>query len=104
MRRLPLAKLASLAALLVVALTTAAPASAAITRKKAMWGPIEVKGVSQFPVYADLGVGIFEWRLDWNQVATRRPQKAREPRDPAYSWPAEIDRAVTEARRHGIQV
>src|SRR5215210_6879207 len=65
MPHVPLAKVLSLLALLVVALTTASPASAKVTRKKAMWGPVEVNGVSQFPIYAELGVGIYESLLDW---------------------------------------
>jgi hypothetical protein len=44
-------------ALLVVALAAsgASAADAAPSRKKAIWGPVERGGVSQFPVYRDLG-------------------------------------------------
>src|SRR3954453_634219 len=78
----------SLIALVVVIVTTvAAPAHASVTRKKAMWGPIEVNGISQFPVYADLGVGIYQTSLAWDRVAPTRPASARNPLDPAYRWP-----------------
>src|SRR5215212_7593452 len=57
--------LACCGAAIVVAGTAAVPAAADVTPKKAMWGPIEVRGQSQFPIYEQLGVGIFQWRLDW---------------------------------------
>src|SRR4051794_3852335 len=104
MPRIPLATALSLLALVVVVLTTPSPASAKVTRKKAMWGPVEVNGVSQFPTYARLGVGIYETQLRWNDIAVSRPQHPRDPTDPAYRWPAEIDRAVSEGRRYGIAV
>lgn len=70
---------------------------------KAMWGPAVVNGVSQFPVYRDLGVKIYETTLYWNTIATRRPQDARNPRDPAYVWPAAIDDAVAAASIDGMR-
>jgi hypothetical protein len=79
-------------------------ADAKPSRKKAIWGPIERNGVSQFPVYADLGVGIFQMSLRWDDVAVRKPTDPRNPADPAYRWPKSIDRAITEGRAHGIQV
>ena len=82
----------------------ASAASAEVTRKKAMWGPLEVNGVSQFPVYADLGVGIYQTSLGWAEVASQRPLNPRNPSDPAYSWPGHIDRALQEGMQFGIQV
>src|SRR5687768_7146330 len=79
-------------------------ADAEPSRKKAIWGPIEQNGVSQFPIYADLGVGIFQTRLQWDEVAVLRPRNPRDPDDPAYNWPPSIDRAIAEGRAHGIQV
>jgi len=93
-----------LVALLVVLAAAASPAGGQVTRKKAMWGPIEIDGKSQFPLYEELGVGLLQWRLDWVDVAARRPARPRDPSDPAYTWPSEIDRAVSEGRRHGIGV
>jgi hypothetical protein len=97
---------ALIALLLAAMLGAVAPgvADAEPSRKKAMWGPVELNGVSQFPIYADLGVGIFQMRLYWNEVAVRRPNKPRDPSDTAYRWPPLIDRAITEGRAHGIQV
>jgi hypothetical protein len=85
-------------------LVTASSATSQVTRKKAMWGPVEVNGVSQFPVYADLGVGIYQTSLWWPDVARQRPLNPRDPSDPAYAWPSEIDRAVQEGSRFGIRV
>lgn len=92
--------------LAAAALLTCLPASAsgAITPKKSMWGPIEVGGRSQFPIYADLGVGIYHANLRWAAVAETRPRRPRDPADPAYRWPPEIDQAVAEGARHGIRV
>jgi hypothetical protein len=81
-----------------------AQASGAVTPKKAMWGPIERDGVSQFPVYADLGVGIWQTTVRWDEVAPTRPANPRDPADPAYHWPARIDRALSEAAPFGIKV
>jgi hypothetical protein len=90
-----------LAALLLV---PAAPAGADVTRKKSMWGPLERNGFPQMPLYADLGVGIYQATLYWNEVAPKRPAAPRNPSDPAYRWPPQIDRAIEEGRAHGIEV
>jgi hypothetical protein len=89
---------------LVLALLCAQPASAEVTRKKAMWGPAVLDGASQFPIYADLGVGIWETGLRWENVATRRPARPTDPADPAYVWPGELDAAIADASAHGISV
>jgi hypothetical protein len=81
-----------------------AVAEAAPSRKKAIWGPVEVEGRSQFPRYAELGVGIYQASLRWDEVAPTAPKRADQPGDPAYRWPAELDAAVREARRYGIEV
>src|SRR4051812_43043207 len=93
-----------IACLIALALTVVSPAAAKVSRKKAIWGPVEVRGVSQFPIYAELGAGIFEMQLDWSAAAPRRPADPRNPHDAAYSWPAEIDRAVAKGSRYGITV
>jgi hypothetical protein len=82
----------------------AVPADAAPSRKKAMWGPARVDGVSQFPIYDDLGVGIYQLDLSWNDIARTRPQNPRDPSDPAYNWPESVDFALSEAARYGIEV
>src|SRR4051794_35187667 len=103
MRRLLSCTLAILTAGL--GLLAAAPALASpLSLNKAIWGPVEVNGASQFPIYSDLGVGIYETAIDWNTIATRKPADARDPADPAYTWPAEIDEAVAEGQKYGIKV
>jgi hypothetical protein len=42
--------------------------------------------------------------LSWRDVATRRPAHPRDPSDPAYVWPAEVDQALTQGARYGIRV
>jgi hypothetical protein len=99
MRRL----LPLLVALLVCA--SAAPAGAAkVTVKKAMWGPVERDGKSQFPIYADLGVGLWQDTLSWASTAPSRPLEPRNPDDPAYNWPSEIDDAISAGNKYGIKV
>ena len=88
----------------VLALLVCAPTTAAdVTRKKSMWGPASVDGASQFPIYADLGVGIWQTGLSWRDTAAARPAAPRDPADPAYRWP-DLDGAIAEAGRHGIEV
>jgi hypothetical protein len=74
------------------------------TRKKAIWGPVHVKGQSAFPTYRDLGVGIYQALLHWDGVAARRPADPTDPRDPAYSWPGYLDYSIEQARRYGIRM
>jgi hypothetical protein len=90
------------ACLVVVALP--ATASSAPSRKKAIWGPVERDGVSQFPIYRDLGAGIYLIKLSWAATARTRPGNPKDPADPAYRWPADLDDAVSEGRRYGIRV
>jgi hypothetical protein len=94
-----------LIAIAAVAVCAVAPAEAAKpSRKKSIWGPVQVDGVSQFPIYRDLGVGIYQHVLEWDQIAPTRPRRATDPRDPAYRWPADVDMAIREARRYRIRV
>ncbi len=89
-----------LAALLTIAVL---PASAQAF-SKAIWGPVTRNGVNQFPLYHRLGVRIYETNLDWAQVAPRRPRNGRNPRDPAYRWPASMKQAIQQAHRYHMQV
>ena len=95
---------AALAALVLLLAMLAAPADARLTTKKSIWGPVRVNGVSQFPIYRDLGAGIYQTTLNWRSAAPTRPLRPTDPADPAYRWPAELDDAVAEARRYGIRV
>ena len=46
-----------------------APANAFV---KAFWGPDEINGVSQFPIYKELGVDLYQASLEW---PGRRPDE-----------------------------
>jgi len=91
-------------AVALLALAVATPAADAGSTKKAIWGPIERAGISQFPIYADLGVGIFQTTLSFAEAAPTRPERPGDPADPAYRWPQQIDVALREGERHGIEV
>jgi hypothetical protein len=80
----------------------AAPASAVV--QKGFWGPTSVNGVSQFPIYKDLGVTVYQMPLNWAQVAPTRPAAARNASDPAYRWPADVDFALQQAAQYQMRV
>lgn len=88
----------------IAALGLAGPVDAAQTSKKAMWGPVRVNGVSQFPIYRNLGVGIYQIAVSWNTVAALRPRNPTDPADPAYEWPKEVSDAIQQARLYGMRV
>lgn len=91
--------------LMLLALAVGAPgAHAGTPLEKGFWGPPEVNGVSQFPVYDDLGVTLYQTTISWARAAPTRPADARDPKDPAYRWPADLDATIGEARRHGMKV
>lgn len=71
---------------------------------KAMWGPWLVHGVSQFPIYRDLGVKTFEIQLHWDSTAPTRPAAPTDPSDQAYAWPSDIAGAISQARLYHIAV
>jgi hypothetical protein len=99
------ARLAAAAAVAaVLALTLANPAVASARPLKGFWAETQRFGVSNFPIYEDLGVDVFQTQLRWSDAAPERPARPRDPDDPAYRWPADVDYAVTEAKRHGIRV
>jgi hypothetical protein len=90
--------------LLIALLLLPATADAAVSRKKAIWGPVEIDSESQFPLYRDLGAGIYQTTLSWDQVAAMEPEDASDVDDPSYDWPDEIDTAISEGKSNGIQV
>jgi hypothetical protein len=93
--------------LLAIAGAAAAAPSTAAARLplKAIWGPhVMPDGSSAFPVYRQLGVDVLEMQLVWKRVAPRRPADAKDPDDPAYVWPENVDEAVRAAHRNGVQV
>jgi hypothetical protein len=72
---------------------------------KAIWGPVRLSdGRSAFPSYQRLGVEVLQHQLRWERVASRRPQNARNPADPAYAWGADIDEAIARAGEIGAEV
>jgi hypothetical protein len=87
----------------LVATIGAAPAGARPLHK-GFWGPAEIGGVSQFPLYERLGVTLYQTSLAWATIAPTRPADAKNPADPAYRWPADLDRVIAEARGHRISV
>jgi hypothetical protein len=74
------------------------------TIKKAMWGTTTVNGQSAFPIYRDLGVGIYELTLRWEQIAPEQPAQPTDPADPAYRWPGSLDATLSEADSYGMKV
>lgn len=99
----PALRRVALAALAVFTLALA-PATASAAPKKSIWGPVAVDGVSQFPIYDDLGVNLFQLHVDWRSVAPTQPANPTDPADPAYRWPADLDLATAEGIRFGIDV
>ncbi|MEA2396641.1 MAG: polysaccharide biosynthesis protein PslG [Thermoleophilaceae bacterium] len=98
-------RLAAILALSVAAAACASPVAAGRTRPvKAFWGPTQVNGASQFPIYHDLGVSIFQTGLVWAEVAPTRPANPRNPDDPAYRWPADVAYAINQAGSQHMRV
>jgi len=89
--------------LLILALAPAT-ADAAVSTKKAIAGPVEFQGDSQFPTYAALGAGIYIATLDRSKVAVMEPENAKDPDDPGYEWPPDLDEAVSEAAKYHMQI
>src|SRR3954454_21402947 len=93
-----------LALICAAVLAACAPAADAASFQKAIWGPVARDGVSQFPLYKQLGVGIYETGLEWDHVAPTRPAHPTNPNAPAYQWPQAVDDAVAQAGHSGIRV
>ena len=94
----------ALSLVLALVAVPATSAHAAVTTKKAIWGPVEIDSQSQFPIYRELGAGIYHTTLDWAEVASLEPLEAKDVEDPSYEWPDEIDTAIAEAKRERIAV
>lgn len=89
---------------LVTTILALGPAASSHALEKGFWGPTRVEGRSQFPIYKDLGVTVYQSALNWSVVAPTQPKQANDPEDPAYQWPEEVDFAIKEARRYRIKV
>jgi hypothetical protein len=95
--------LIALASVVALSAGTAAAARAAVP--KLIWGPVALPdGSSAFPLYHRLGVDVFQIDLNWASTAPTRPADPRSAADPAYRWPAALDRAVSEAGRYRMRV
>jgi hypothetical protein len=92
---------AGLVVSVAIATTATAQANALV---KGFWGPARVNGVSQFPIYRKLGVGLYQTALSWSSTAPTRPAHPTDPDDPAYRWPPEMDDVMKQARRHRMRV
>jgi len=102
-------RLRPLVVMIAALAAAAAPASAeaASAKKKMIWGPVTLPGGgSAFDLYDELGVDVFQIQLNWAQTAPTQPSRARsrQPDNPAYRWPAQLDRAVREAQARDIEV
>lgn len=93
--------LATTLVLTALGLGTAAPAHAL---NKGIWGTVEVEGQSQFPIYKDLGVTVYQYAIRWDDIAPQRPKRPTDPSDPAYQWPVVLDKAIKEASRYRMKV
>ena len=74
------------------------------TLKKAAWGLTAHNGQSMFPIYKDLGIGIFQTQVRWDAVAPTRPANPTDPTDPAYKWGDGLQKIITEAEANGMTV
>ena len=90
--------------LLTALLALLVPATAHAAARKAIAGPVELDGSSAFPIYRDLGARLYQATLDWGKVAEFRPDQARDPQDPSYDWPQDLDEAVSDARDQHMQI
>jgi len=72
---------------------------------KMIWGTVDLtNGRSAFPIYHQLGVDVFQIELNWAHTAPTRPDRATDPKDPAYDWSAELGQALHAAAHYHIRV
>jgi hypothetical protein len=91
-------------AVVILAAALSAPAAHSHVLQKGFWGPAQIDGVSQFPLYERLGVTVYQTAVHWAAVAPMRPADPKDPNDPAYRWPAEIDPIISQAEAHDMSV
>ncbi|MFN2471686.1 MAG: hypothetical protein ABR583_12015 [Gaiellaceae bacterium] len=105
---MPRRLLLAVAALSVAAGLAAPPAPASGRMLLGIYDDAQVLGHpdTSFPLLKQLRVQVVRVTLHWGGplgVAVKRPANATDPADPAYNW-AMYDRAVLDARDHGIKV
>ena len=97
-RRVLVAAAVAIATLQVIAQPAAA-------FEKGFWGPTRTpEGRSAFPIYEKLGVTLYQIQLRWDLVAPTRPERERDPNDPAYQWPSDVSYAIRQAKKHDMKV
>ena len=91
---------------LVAVLMLPAVSPGAVTLKKSMWGPATLGGGSQFPIYADLGVGHLAGQPRLGPGSARGgPRTPPIPPIRRTAWPPALDAAIADAARprdHGL--
>jgi hypothetical protein len=94
----------------VLAATTAGPAAPEQNRSRPAGpskciaaGPKSPGGAWIFPELRSLSVRVWLNGISWAGIARSRPTNPRSPDDPAYAWPADLDRALNKARAYGIE-
>lgn len=95
------ALLAMSAVAILLMFSFAAKASAAVTTHKLMWGPYDEKA---FNDYQDLGAGLYEFTVNWADIAPTKPSDPTNPADPAYRWTPAVEEIIERASSRGIQV
>ena len=96
-------RLAAGIAAAVLAGALLAPATEARVAK-AITAPVEHAGASEFPMFDDLGVSIYQYTVRWDLIAPTRPKAPTDPADPAYRWKPVADQVIAAARPHGMRV
>jgi hypothetical protein len=94
----------------VLAATMAGPAAPRVEQPRSPGpskciadGPKAPGGGWNFAEFRTLGVRVWLSGISWADIATTRPTNPRSPADPAYVWPASLDRALNKARAYGIE-
>jgi hypothetical protein len=92
-------------ALVLVAFVCAAFPAGAGAFSKAIWPDGNHDLAGQFNLFKKLHVGIVETFLHWNEAAPTKPLvDPTNPLDPAYQWPASVQRVIDQANRHHLRV
>ncbi len=98
---------AGVAALSAVGVAQVAPAhpatGAARAPSKCISDSPTHNGQPIFPELRRLGVRVWSSGISWAAIAPTRPANPTSPDDPAYQWPAELDRFLNQARANGIE-
>jgi hypothetical protein len=107
-------RLFAIACTAVALLLLPATAAARTPFLTGIWGPIKFEPgeagctgpgrCPAFSVYQELGAEVFQFQIQWDQVAPKRPQDPDDPNDPAYHWSGDFQSAIDQAKAAGIRV